>query len=109
MLKKFQPNLTKFGHTLCQNFFLDLYSDLIIGFGMKNYSKMSPHMPESVHWFQVMGRFSSMSADLYSDLIIGLGIKNYTKMSPHMPESIHWFPSYRKGQLDTPTLLLTFT
>ena len=50
-----------------------------------------------------------MSADLYSDLIIGLVMKNYHKMSPHMPESVHWFLSYRKGQLDTPTLLLTFT
>ena len=25
--------------------------DLTIGFGMKNYPKKSPHMPEYVHWF----------------------------------------------------------
>ena len=33
----------------------DLYSDLIIGLGMKNYPKMSPHMPESIHWFPSYG------------------------------------------------------
>ena len=30
----------------------DLYSDLNIGLGIKNYPKMNLHMPQSVHWFQ---------------------------------------------------------
>ena len=29
----------------------DLYSDLTIGLGMKNYPKMTPHKPYSMHWF----------------------------------------------------------
>ena len=34
----------------------DLYSDLTIGLGMKNYPKMTPHMPHSAHWFQSYGK-----------------------------------------------------
>ena len=97
----------------------DLYTDLTIGLGMKNYPKMTPHMSYSMHWFpnymkvifhvswfvhclipclgsQVTWRSSSMSADLYSDLTIGLDMKNYPKMTPHMFYSMHCFPSYMK-------------
>ena len=72
----------------------DMYSDLKFGLGIKNYPKMTPHKPKSVHWFQSYGKVFSMSADLYSDLNIGLGMKNYYKMTPHMPQSAHWFQSY---------------
>ena len=34
----------------------DLYSDLTIGLGMKNYPKMTPHMLQSAHWFQSYGK-----------------------------------------------------
>ena len=34
----------------------DLYSDLTIRLGMKNYPKMTPHMPHSAHWFQSYGK-----------------------------------------------------
>ena len=34
----------------------DLYSDLTIGLGMKNYPKMTPHMPQSTHRFQSYGK-----------------------------------------------------
>ena len=48
----------------------DLYSDLTIGLGMKNYPKMTPHMLESAHWFQSYELFFqkgfSQSADLYT-------------------------------------------
>ena len=43
----------------------DSYSDLSIGLCIKNYRKMSPDMPESIHWFPSYGRSSFMSADLY--------------------------------------------
>ena len=33
----------------------DLYSDLTIGLALKNYLKRTPHMLESVHWFQSYG------------------------------------------------------
>ena len=56
MLQKFQPNLTKFGLTLYQKLFLNLYGDLISGLGMKNYLKMTPHMPHSAHRFQRYGK-----------------------------------------------------
>ena len=39
----------------------DLYSDLTIGLGIKNYPKMTPHMPQSDHWFQHNGKVSQKS------------------------------------------------
>ena len=33
----------------------DVYSDLTIGLALKNYPKKTPHMLESVHWFQSYG------------------------------------------------------
>ena len=34
----------------------DLYSYLTtIELGMENYSKLTPHMPKSAHWFQRYG------------------------------------------------------
>ena len=67
----------------------DLYSDLTIGLGMKNYPKLTPHMPQSIHWFKSYGDFfqcqlictvtsllngreilPSISADLYGDVKI---------------------------------------
>ena len=67
----------------------DMYSDLTTGFGMKNYPKMTPHLPQSVHYFQIYGHFSFRSADLKTYMTIELASKNYPKMTPHMPESVH--------------------
>ena len=72
----------------------DLYSDLTIGLGMKNYPKMTPHMPQSANWFQSYTHFFFMSADLHTDLTIELVMKNYPKMTPHMSKSLHWIKSY---------------
>ena len=57
----------------------DLYSDLTIGLGFKNYPKLTPQMSKSIQWVQSYDHFIPMSADLYSDLTIGLGFKNYPK------------------------------
>ena len=72
----------------------DLYSDLTIGLGMKNYPKMTPHMPQSADWFQSYTHFFFMSADLHTDLTIELVVKNYPKMTPHTSKSLHWIKSY---------------
>ena len=33
----------------------DVYSDITIGLALKNYLERTPHMLESVHWFQSYG------------------------------------------------------
>ena len=33
----------------------DVYNNPTIGLGMKNYPKLTPHMPTLVHWFQSSG------------------------------------------------------
>ena len=38
----------------------DLHSDLTIELGMKNYPKMSFHVPESIHWFPSYGKVKSL-------------------------------------------------
>ena len=72
----------------------DLYSDLTIGLGMKNYPKMTPHMLQSAQWFQSYKDFFIMSADLYTDLTIAFASKNHPKRTPQMSKSLHWIKSY---------------
>ena len=33
----------------------DVYTDLTIGLGMKNYPKLTPHMLKSLHWLPSYG------------------------------------------------------
>ena len=36
----------------------NLYSDLIIGLGLKNYPKLTPHTLKSIHWVQSYSHFN---------------------------------------------------
>ena len=67
----------------------DVYSDLTIGLGMKNYSKLTPPILESIHWIKSYWEISVLSADLYSfDLTIEKDLQNYAKKNLHMSKSI---------------------
>ena len=65
----------------------DVYTDLTIGLGTKNYPKLTPHPSTGC---QVMGRSSSMSADLYSDLTIRLGIKTIQNKIACFKVKLNW-------------------
>ena len=65
----------------------DLYSDLTIGLGLKNYPILTPHMSKFIHFVESYDHLIPISADLYSDLAIGLALKNYPKMIPNLPHS----------------------
>ena len=52
----------------------DLYCDLTIELGLKNYPKMTFHMSKSIQWVQSYDHLIDMSTNLYTDLTIRLGL-----------------------------------